>query len=109
MTDQEINKAIFDFIFESEESQIFRQSFYKDYEFRKPVQRELNYIKDPSKIDYCNDLNAMYEAERFLTKEQIEVFCEHLLPKHHGVWWGIHTTAQQRAKAFLKTINKWKE
>jgi hypothetical protein len=59
--------------------------------------------------DYCNDLNAMFEAEKSLTREQIEVFCEQLNPKTHGVWWGIHATAHQRAEAFLKTIGKWKE
>jgi hypothetical protein len=59
--------------------------------------------------DYCNDLNAMHEAEKVLTRDQIEVFCEQLLPKHHGIWWGIHTTASQRAEAFLRTIGKWEE
>ena len=59
--------------------------------------------------DYCNDLNAMHEAEKILTRDQIEVFCDQLLPKHHGIWWGIHTTSHQRAEAFLKTIGKWKE
>jgi len=59
--------------------------------------------------DYCNDLNAMHEAEKTLTRDQIEVFCDQLLPKNHGIWWGIHTTARQRAEAFLKTIGKWKD
>jgi hypothetical protein len=58
---------------------------------------------------YCQDLNAMHEAEEVLTRDQIEVFCEQLLPKHHGIWWGIHTTASQRAEAFLRTIGKWEE
>jgi hypothetical protein len=57
--------------------------------------------------DYCNDLNAMHEAEKVLTRDQIEVFCDQLLPKHYGIWWGIHTTARQRAEAFLRTIGKW--
>jgi hypothetical protein len=59
--------------------------------------------------DYCNDLNAMHEAEKTLTRDQIEIFCCRLLPKHHGIWWGIHTTARQRAEAFLKAIGKWEE
>jgi hypothetical protein len=59
--------------------------------------------------NYCNDLNAMHEAEKVLTRDQIEVFCEQLLPKHHVIWWGIHTTARQRAEAFLRTIGKWGE
>jgi hypothetical protein len=73
----------------------------------RPVAKEFN---DESKSfipDYCNDLNAMHEAEEVLTRDQIEVFCEQLLPKHHGIWWGIHTTARQRAEAFLRTIGKW--
>jgi hypothetical protein len=59
--------------------------------------------------DYLNDLNAMHEAEKILTRDQIEVFCDQLLPKHHGIWWGIHTTSHQRAEAFLKAIGKWEE
>jgi hypothetical protein len=59
--------------------------------------------------NYCNDLNAMHGAEKILTRDQIEVFCDQLLPKHHGIWWGIHTTSHQRAEAFLKTIGKWEE
>ena len=58
---------------------------------------------------YLNDLNAMHEAEKVLKREQIEIYCEHLNPKNHGIWWGIHATAAQRAKAFVKTIGKWKE
>jgi hypothetical protein len=59
--------------------------------------------------DYCNDLNAMHGAEKILTRDQIEVFCDQLLPKHHGIWWGIHTTSHQRAEAFLRTLGKWEE
>jgi hypothetical protein len=59
--------------------------------------------------DYCNCLNAMHEAEKVLTREQIDVFCERLNPRDYGVWWGIHATARQRAEAFLKTIGDWKE
>jgi hypothetical protein len=59
--------------------------------------------------NYCNDLNAMNEAEKVLTPKQIEVFCEQLNPKTHGVWWGIHATARQRAEAFLRTLGKWEE
>ena len=58
---------------------------------------------------YLNDLNAMHEAEKVLTREQIEIYCEHLNPKNYGIWWGIHATASQRAEAFLRTIGKWEE
>ena len=72
--------------------------------------------------DYCNDLNAMHEAEATLNYEQGEQFEDELcdicvcdmenrhkeypLPFRFAV---AHATAQQRAEAFLKTIRKWKE
>jgi hypothetical protein len=68
--------------------------------------------------DYCNDLNAMHEAEATLDFEQAELFEDELcdvtfknndglenpLPCRFSV---CHATAAQRAEAFLKTINKW--
>jgi hypothetical protein len=68
--------------------------------------------------DYCNDLNAMHEAEKTLDFEQAELFegelcdvtfknndgSENPLPCKFSV---CHATAHQRAEAFLKTINKW--
>ena len=59
--------------------------------------------------DYLNDLNAMHEAEKVLTNEQLEVYCNILHKPNHGVYWAIHATAAQRAEAFLRTIGKWKE
>ena len=70
--------------------------------------------------DYCNDLNAMHEAEATLNYEQGEQFEDELcdicdmenrhkeypLPFRFAV---AHATARQRAEAFLKTIGKWKE
>ncbi len=70
----------------------------------------------PSEFDVCvdvpnypNDLNAMHEAEKVLTNEQLEVYCNILHKPNHGVYWAIHSTASQRAEAFLRTIGKWKE
>ena len=68
--------------------------------------------------DYCNDLNAMHEAEKVFTYEEAEQFegelchiCgsenlhkEYPLPFEFAV---AHATARQRAEAFLKTIEKW--
>lgn len=59
--------------------------------------------------DWCVDLNAMHEAEKALTPEQIDAFCDHLNPTNYGVWWGINATARQRAEAFLRTLGKWEE
>ena len=68
--------------------------------------------------DYCNDLNAMHEAEKVFTYEEAQQFegelcgiCgsenlhkEYPLPFEFSV---AHATASQRAEAFLKTIGKW--
>jgi SHS2 domain-containing protein len=53
--------------------------------------------------DYCNDLNAMHEAEKVLDETQAEDY-EELLGEY-----GFHSTARQRAEAFLMTLGKWKE
>jgi hypothetical protein len=76
--------------------------------------------------DYCNDLNAMHEAEKSLTAPQLgnydsilEAVCfkanrvditweEYL----QGVGWDhrdyVYATARQRAETFLKTLDLWK-
>lgn len=68
--------------------------------------------------DYCNDLNAMREAEKTLNYEQAELFEDKLcdicvteneerdnpLPYRFAV---AHATARQRAEAFLRTTGKW--
>jgi hypothetical protein len=109
MSDEEINKAIYDFIFESEESRVFFQSFFKDYEFRTPVKRELNYILDPSKIDYCNDADEIRKAEQWLLKmddiSHDEYICKIMEIRDKG----ITVTAKHRAEEFVKVIGKWKE
>jgi hypothetical protein len=58
---------------------------------------------------YTHDLNAMHEAEKALTDDQeaqyVTTLCLQVqpTPRLH------HATARQRAEAFLRTINKWKE
>jgi hypothetical protein len=67
--------------------------------------------------DYCNDLNLMREAERLLDDDQ---WLEYMLnlqdvlqrDPYRGKWIvcqdNMHSTAAQRAKAFVITIGKWK-
>jgi hypothetical protein len=109
MTDEEINKAIYDFIFEASESQIFQLSFNKYGENRIPVKRELNYILDPSKIDYCNDADEIRKAEQWLLKvddlSHDEYICKIMEIRDKG----ITVTAKHRAEEFVKVIGKWKE
>jgi hypothetical protein len=71
--------------------------------------------------DYCNDLNAIHEAEKTLTSDQFEEryvveLGKLLFLSGHGPWkWHecpaeiVKTTAAQRAEAFLRTIGKWEE
>ena len=62
--------------------------------------------------NYCNDLNAMHEAEKVLTDDQCVFFRTHLrerledYPASLYVW---HANARQRAEAFLRTVGKWEE
>ena len=73
--------------------------------------------------DYCNDLNAMHEAEKTLDDDHLYIYGNKLdritLPKTsmemcyiEGPEAGMYpdlfcATAAQRAEAFLKTIEKW--
>jgi len=56
--------------------------------------------------DYLSDLNAMHEAEKILNKDQKRHYaCAKL---RGGVFDAVHSTAAQRAEAFLKTLSLWK-
>lgn len=58
--------------------------------------------------DYCNNLNAMHEAENFLKANQYMVYAN-ILDSIEGSLFGIRATARQRAEAFLRTLGKWEE
>ena len=68
--------------------------------------------KKPEFPDYCNDLNAMHEAEMVLSnyhkviKNQSVIYF-HLLHDIAGNLAFRKASARQRAEAFLKTIGKW--
>jgi len=86
----------------------------------KPVGEQGPFREVP---DYLNDLNAMHEAEKVLTEEQLYNYGNKLdritLPKtsmemcyiespEAGMYPDLFcATAAQRAEAFLKTIKKW--
>ena len=61
--------------------------------------------------DYLDDLNAMHEVEKVLTKEQHIDHMEWLgmCSDDYGqkVWAYVHATAAQRSEAFLRTLNLW--
>jgi hypothetical protein len=57
--------------------------------------------------DYCNDLNAMQEAEKMLNSEQWVAYGKEL--SRLGVFPMVHANAKERTEAFLRTFGKWKE
>lgn len=77
--------------------------------------------------DYLNDLNAMHEAEAFamsdlMDSDQWEEYGKHLETYHpsatlltgesvdyHEFATLMHSTARQRAEAFLRTLGLWEE
>ena len=91
----------------------------------KPV-AAIPYIFDDIRGDigglpnYCNDLNAMHEAEKFLEggynwnkyTDILGKLC-HYKPNIHNLRSFaniiVSASAKQRAEAFLKTIGKWEE
>jgi hypothetical protein len=66
--------------------------------------------------DYCNDLNAMHEAENHLPSDKKEDYWYQLyencrrsvFSRVEDNYKMLHATARQRAEAFLRAINKWK-
>jgi len=70
--------------------------------------------------DYLSDLNAIHEVEKvlrtnpdYMRLHAWNVYCQHLgfYLTDRNVYDNncIHTTAAQRAEAFLRTIGKWVE
>ncbi|MCX8511180.1 MAG: hypothetical protein ORN83_05425 [Chthoniobacteraceae bacterium] len=57
--------------------------------------------------DYCNDLNAMHEAEWSLTDDQLWRMARNI--ERNDEQWYFRATARQRAEAFLRTLGKWEE
>ena len=58
--------------------------------------------------DYFNDLDAMYDAEKHLNVNQIVKYVVELgdIMSDKGLWDAIHSTAEERANAFLRTIKQ---
>ena len=78
----------------------------------------ISYTVDQYVPDYCSDLNLIHEIEKTLDDDQwldYMLNLQDVLQRHpdRGKWVvcqdNMHSTAAQRAKAFVKTIGKWKE
>lgn len=59
--------------------------------------------------DYCNDLNAMHEAEKVLSSPQRDEYWDRIKDLTDEGFDQLHATARQRAEAFLRTLGKWEE
>ena len=61
--------------------------------------------------DYLNDLNAIDLARFMLIRnmDQRNKYEEQLVDLLGNLWNAIHATARQRAKALLKSLDKWVE
>lgn len=73
----------------------------------------------PELWDWCNDLNAIHDAESMLQRNGTE-FSQILLELvsdaagpgvqyAYGSFKHVHAPARLRAEAFLKTLGKWEE
>jgi len=56
--------------------------------------------------NYCNDLNAMHQAEETLPDGDLWTM-KYNLPLQGGL--EFRSTARQRAEAFLRTLGLWEE
>jgi hypothetical protein len=65
--------------------------------------------------DFCNDLNAMHEAEKVLNSSEEKMYFANLKEIVGDLIWyrdpckNYRATARERAEAFLKTLGKWEE
>ena len=59
--------------------------------------------------DYCNDLNAMHEAEKVLSPIDRNHYIDNLGEMFGDSWAFALATARQRAEAFLRALGKWEE
>lgn len=115
MTDEEINIAIAE---ACEEINIPTAEAF----WQKPDKRGLGWLSqheyyEPSP-DYCNDLNAMHEAEEKLVFSERKLF-RYWLQKVKSSALGndvmiaidecVHSTARERAEAYLRTLGQWEE
>ncbi len=92
-----------------------KEWYYKDLKglyWQHPTIKSIEHTAD-GLYDYLNDLNAMHEAEKVLTDEQrVEYVSRQLwgiVPDKHRFAHYFFATAAQRAEAFLKTLNLWKD
>lgn len=117
MTNEQINKTIATHIFG-----------YEDYDMLYNINNPTNVHRERKLYgakknddywtlvpDYCIDLNAMHEAMKTLSEEQVEkvweTLCDMIPINPHSFRNGLvfDVSARVRAEAFLRVIGEWKE
>jgi hypothetical protein len=58
--------------------------------------------------EYCSDLNAMFEAERYLLGHDPDNYYKYAtaIDRSHSPEWLVHVAARQRALSLLKVFGK---
>jgi len=60
--------------------------------------------------DYCNDLDAMYEAENSFDGDVLDRYMDYCMMESEQLeCYTFRLPADGRARAFVKTIGKWEE
>lgn len=108
MTDTEINIAIAEacgWTYVSRYGGRTKHAAWAKWKVRNPEENQNSHDLP----NFCDDLNAMHEAEKCaVLRDKLFDYCTSL----HTITGGelfFHATARQRAEAFLRTIGKWKE
>jgi len=63
----------------------------------------------PELWDWCNDLNAMHEAEKVIKDKELLFEYGMHISNSHNYEYLLRATARERAEAFLRTLGKWEE
>ena len=104
MTDEQINAAI---------AKACGWTEFRDNVTAKAPGEQLNRVFFIP--DYCNNLNAMHEAENVLKTVDSHEYTNLLYDfackaqEENGKWLPYGIPARQRAEAFLRTLGKWEE
>jgi hypothetical protein len=107
MTDDQINVAIAEACGWVDRGS-FNESRPEDHKFKRRIRNTENYEwRWQHKFNYCNDLNAMHEAEATLTEDQLWRMAREI--ERNDEQWYFRATARQRAEAFLRTVGKWED
>lgn len=120
MSDDEINKAIAEFLgwtrFENNTPSDDYGPKTREWFFPAGKHGQFKYAKSADGLpNYTEDLNACHAMESQLETEDRMKFASELYrlsghPVEGGnSWYLLHATARQRCEALLRTINKWKE